>query len=438
MRAPHAAVVALLLTVAAGPRAHAEPSVLPPPQVQEWAVDSGTTGMLVEDHRVPVASVRLAFPVGTWSPWGRRHHLEEAFEIQMRDGKGELRRRADLLAIEVALSPQERSSDLKLTCRKEDLASALALVRDVLFNRDFDRDELKRRRQARKFAWTASRKEAEFVVGQAAVRILFREGDPRAQSFEEPPPLATDPVRLAETRDALIRFPGRIIGFAGDLTLDEARRAARGLLPDPSASAPPDASPVFGPLSSASERPRDRTVGLERLTQVYFAYGRDSLSYEDADWPASEIADHVLGGHFNSRLMVALRQEGGETYGAAVQNFGGLQPSLYGIRTFTRTANAARTEGILRDVLRRFHDDGITEEERADAGSCLVGRRAFDRQAPSQILSTRMTERLSGLPDGFTERMAERAAAVPLGELNAFIGRFFDPDVFTMLKVEAP
>ena len=438
MRALDAAALVLPILLATGPRAHAETSVPPAPAVQEWAVDAGTTGMLVEDHRVPVVSVDLAFPAGTSGEWGRRQHLEEAFEIQMRDGKGELRRRADLLAIEIALSAGKRSTGLRLTCRKDELVAALALVKDTLANRDFERAELKRRQQESKLGWSASLKEPQFVLGQAGARLLFREGDPRERDYEKPNPVETDAERLARTRDALIRLPGRIVGFAGDLTRDEAGLAAEGLLPAATEPLPSDAAPVFGPMTPASERPREKTVMLKKLTQVYFAYGRDSLSYKDADWSAGEIADHVLGGHFNSRLMIALRQEGGETYGAGVQNFGGLEPSAYGMGTFTRTENAAKTEQKLRDVLLKFRDAGITEEERADAANFLLGRRAFDRQAPAQTLSTRMNERISGLPDSFYDTAAERAAAVPLADVNAFIRRFFDPTVFTMLKVQTP
>jgi predicted Zn-dependent peptidase len=100
--------------------------------------------------------------------------------------------------------------------------------------------------------------------------------------------------------------------------------------------------------------------------------------------------------------------------------------------------NAAKTEQKLRNVLAVFHDKGITEEERADAGHFLIGRRAFQRQAPSQILEGRLHERLEGLPDGFFDALAEKAAAVPLADVNAFIDRFYDPALFTMLKLQAP
>jgi predicted Zn-dependent peptidase len=187
-----------------------------------------------------------------------------------------------------------------------------------------------------------------------------------------------------------------------------------------------------------SERPRERTVPLDRLTQVYFAYGRESLALTDPDEPASRIADHVLGGHFNSRLMVALRQEGGDTYGAGVFDDGGVDPGTYGLTTFTRTENAEAAEAKLRAVLETLHRDGITEEERALAAGNVVGRRAFARQSPEDLLSVAMTERGLGLPEGFFDRQAERAAALTLDEVNDFVRRFYDPESFTLIRVRSP
>src|SRR5262249_10130346 len=75
----------------------------PPPPVTTWTVDSGTTGALVEDHRAPTVVLRVEFPSGTWSPWGRTHHAEEAFEFQDDDPGRSLKRRADALGAHLSL-----------------------------------------------------------------------------------------------------------------------------------------------------------------------------------------------------------------------------------------------------------------------------------------------------------------------------------------------
>lgn len=405
--------------------------------VQEWQEAAGTTGVLVEDHRVPLVNVRVVFAAGSWMPWFRTSHAEEAFEIQLHDSEGELRRRADALAVNLQLDVGERSSTLWVACLKEDLPEALRLVRDLLANRDFDRRELGRQSATRKLGWATSLKEPQFVIAQAGARLLFVPDDPRREPFEKPDPLLGDPERLAGARDLLIRLPGRIIGFAGDLTLPEVRQLAEGLLPPVSDELPAGLAPQLGPITPASSRPPHKAVHLPRLTQVYFAYGRESLSIRDPDYPASMIADHVLGGHFNSRLMVSLRQEGGETYGAGVHDDGGYDPGPYALGTFTRTENAAKTEAKLRAVLSRFHEEGITEEERSAAAGNAVGSRAFARQSPGQTLQEHLWEGRLGLAHGFNDRLAEQASRLTLDEVNAFIRRFYDPAGFTMLTLSA-
>ncbi|MBP7146884.1 MAG: insulinase family protein [Acidobacteria bacterium] len=404
-----------------------------PGAVQSWPLDAATYVVLVEDHRVPLVEMRVVFPAGSWSPWVRDSHAEEAFEIQLHDTAGELRRRADELAADVSLAVGERTSTLQAACRAPDLPELLALVQRILVNRDFDRRELKRRSRARSIEWSASQKNPDFVLQQAGARLLFRPGDPRRRPYEKPGRLLADVRRLAEARDALVRLPGRTIAFAGDLTPEQARRAATGLLPDAAAARPAGAEPALLPL--ATERPAELSVPLPRLTQVYFGLGRELLALTDPDYPAFVVADHVLGGHFYSRLYVALRHEGGDTYGTGTIKSPDVEPGAYALWTFTRTDNAAVAERKLRAVLARLHAEGIDEDERAAAVGFLLGRRAFQRQSPAQVLDRWLWERARGLEPGTLDGLPERAARLSADDVNAFVRRFYDPARFTLVKV---
>jgi predicted Zn-dependent peptidase len=156
-----------------------------PSPVVAWQIAPGTSGLLVEDHRVGVVSLRIEFPAGLYSPWVLEHHADEAFEAQLHDSEGSLRKRADELAVDLALSVDERSSQLRLSCRTGDLEAALGLVRDVLRNRDFDRGDLVRAGREEKLGFEASQKEPEFVRKQASARLLYREEDPRRGPTEK-------------------------------------------------------------------------------------------------------------------------------------------------------------------------------------------------------------------------------------------------------------
>jgi zinc protease len=311
----------------------------------------------------------------------------------------------------------------------------LELIREVLSNTDFDRHELRLMKKQRMLGWSAARKSPYFRAGQEVATRLFEEGDPRRWAWEKPDSVETDADKLVEARDRGVRLPGRVVGLAGDLTRAEAERLAGELLPSAGDDPPAGVAPRFLPLVPASDRPRRVVAELPKLTQVYFGYGRESVRFTDPDYPAFLVANHVLGGHFYSRLYVALRHEGGETYGAGSRNLGDVVEGPYGVATFTRVANAPRTETKLREVLRVFHEKGITEEEREETVGYLVGSRAFGRQAPVQLLQRTLYERRLGLEPGFMDGLVDRAAALSLEEVNEFISRYYDPAAFSMVLV---
>jgi zinc protease len=307
-------------------------------------------------------------------------------------------------------------------------------MRDILANDRFDREELQRWKKQAQLEWKAGEKDVEFRGRQLVARGLYRPGDPRLRQVEEPRRVETDTGELKSVRDRIVRLPGRAIGLAGDLTREEAERAVASLLPPASASPAVDAAPALLPLRERAER-QDSEARIRRLTQVYFALGRESVTYDDPRYPAFVLANHVLGGHFYSRIMVALRHEGGETYGAFAAAETDIDPGPFLVGSFTRTENAAHAEEKLRDALRTFHADGLTEEERAEAAGYLTGNAPFSRQTPFQILSRAMTERRLGLEPGFFDGLSARAAALSLDEVNAFVRDYYGIEAFVMGRV---
>lgn len=402
--------------------------------IHTWSVDEHTDAVLVRDHRAPVVYVSLEFPVGTWSAWAREADVRTAMAIQIHDPDAKLRRRADALAARLWAGAFDRHSSMNGWCLAGDFDGLVDLMRDVLANERFDRKELKRWKRQAKLSWRASETDVWFRGRRLAARSLFRPGDPRRRPYERPRRVETDGKELVRIRDAIVRQPGRTIGLAGDLTIEQAEALSATLLPPADPRSRVDAKPALLPLRPREER-SDSETAIRRLTQVYFALGRESCSYSDPSYPAFVLANHVLGGHFYSRIMVALRHEGGDTYGAFARAETGVAPGPFAIGSFTRTANAPYAEEKLRETLRVFHADGITEQERAEAVSHLTGKAPFERQAPHQVLDRRMKARRLGLPAGFFDDLPRRAATWSLHEINAFIAEYYDPDAFVMGRI---
>jgi len=374
--------------------------------------------------------------VGIWSPWARSNHAQEAFEIQLYDPDARLRARADELAADLSVSLGSHAATISAACLREDLDEVLELIAQLLSNDELDGKELKRWKHGSKLDWKSSQKIPQFVLGQAVARMLFVPQDPRRLSYEKPQAVSTSVGRLVTVRNTMVRLPGRVIGFAGALDEETARHLASALLPQVLEEMPDGLEPDLLPVVPVDERPSEQTQTLGRINQTFYHYGRESLTYEDPEYPAFLIADHVLGGHFHSRMYEALRHEGGETYSAHTVGEGGTEREAYGMQTFTRAENTETTEAKLRRVLEVFHEQGITAEEQLAAVGFLVGRRPFTRQSPGQILSRYLWERRNGLPAGFHDDLIDRAAQVPRAEINAFIREFYDPDLFQMIRVQ--
>lgn len=396
-----------------------------------FSLDDATTVVLVEDHRAPLIELAIQLPAGTWTPWFVDNHGEEAWGLQHYDPDGALRARADALAIDLSLSSRQQRSLLQVSCLKRDLPEALELVEDIFANDAYDTAELKRTDQGRGLDWDASQKDPAFRLNRATAELLFAEGDPRRTDYAEPEDVEMDGAALAATRDAMLRLPGRVIGFGGDLTRAEVSELVVGLLPSASA-APAGLSPELEPLL---ERPADASEPMPKLTQVYFAYLREGPTWDAADYVAWMVADHTLGGHFFSRLYVALRHEGGETYGAYTSGSGAAEPEAYSLATFTRTDNREVTEQKLRQTLATFYTDGITETELTEAVGYMAGSRLRALQSPGQVLSAAMWAIGNDRPLDWEDQLIAAARELTVEDVNTAITAFYDPAKFTMLAV---
>lgn len=397
-------------------------------------LDAATTLVLVEDHRAPVVEIRLEVPVGLWSPWLREQGGQAAWEGLLLDPRRMLLRQADALGAEIGTSCGTRACTLRLATLRESLPEAVELLRGALERRAFDRRELRRRARARTLEWKLALKDPAFVLRRTAASVLFRADDPRRLAYDRPPGRVPSEAEIAEVLRRMLALPGRAVGVAGDVDRTTAEDLARRLLPAADSTSPSGTAPVLGSPIPLAER-HDAAATLPRLTQVYLAEVRTGLPLDHDDAPAFAIADHVLGGHFYSRLYAALRHEGGETYGASTWKSQETVETAYAASTFTRTENAAVTERKLGEVLRKLHADGITADEREAALGYLRGRVPFSRQSGAEVLDRALLERRLGLPRGFLDRLVDRAEGTSLEAVNAFARRFFAPAGFRRVRV---
>jgi zinc protease len=399
----------------------------------DFESSDGVSAVLVADHRVPIVQIALMFPVGSHNAWFVENHGAEAFTLQNMDPDGSLRARANELAVSVDFAVGDHACIVSARGLREDIQEMKQLLVDILANDAVDKSEIKRAAQGSKVDWSSRQKDADFVLHTAMAEVLYDSTDPRMMAYQQPSALTRDPAVLLSVRDEIIRLPGRQIGFSGDLTLTEAVDLSMALLP----AATNDERVTVQYPALRRARPPLQEIELADLNQVYLAFTGEAPAVHDPQFPAFMLAREVLGGHFHSRLYKALRHDEGDTYGARAEVSVGTAPGMVALTTFSRLDNATKIEGKLREVLARFHTQGITEEELRNAKLNWTGSQAFERQSPHNVLRTLMWSRAEGLADDHEATLVAAAQALTLPQVNKVISVLFQPEAFTMVRLVA-
>ena len=127
-------------------------------------------------------------------------------------------------------------------------------------------------------------------------------------------------------------------------------------------------------------------IDVPKAAQTEFRVGKVvDMKYDlTGEYYKADLMNYVLGGNFNSRLNLNLREDKGWTYGAR-SNFSG---SKYSVEyTFSSGIKANATDSALTEVLKEMNNyanKGITDEELAFMKSAIGQRDALQYETPGQ------------------------------------------------------
>ena len=149
----------------------------------------------------------------------------------------------------------------------------------------------------------------------------------------------------------------------------------------------------------------------------------------------SRLAAYSLGGAFNSRINMNLREEKGYTYDASAsfsgqEDFGWFTASA-SVRSGVTAASIAEFENEIRDYL----EAGITDAELAFTKSAIGQRDARAFETPGQKLGFLANILTYDLDTGFVDEQKEILEGISADELDAVIRAAVDMDRVVILVV---
>ena len=164
--------------------------------------------------------------------------------------------------------------------------------------------------------------------------------------------------------------------------------------------------------------------------------GKRSLTYDaTGDYFRAQLANFALGGAFNSRVNLNLREDKGYSYGART-GFNGNDE--YG--TFTASAGVrsdATADSIVQfeDEIRRYAEDGISETELTFTRRALGQRDARDYETPAQKVNFLARILDYDLDESFVTEQADILASIGKDEIDSVAARHLDMDEMIIVVV---
>ena len=288
------------------------------PIATETTLANGLVVLVVEDHRLPLVSYRLAFRTGDAHDPRELPGLMDMLTGLITEGteKRTSREIADEVARLGATLQAGASSDYT-TVAASSLATfsdeILELMADVALNPVFPENEVELTKQNTKESLKQQRAQPTFLASEMVARVMF--GD-HPYSVTTPTPESID----ATTRERLIDFHkstfvanNAVFVVAGDVQRETILARIEELFGDWKAG-----TLVGDDFPSPQDRTSTTAYVVDRpgSAQTNIVISNSGINRTSPDYFPMLVMHTILGANASSRLFMNLREEKGYTYGA--------------------------------------------------------------------------------------------------------------------------
>ncbi len=211
-----------------------------------------------------------------------------------------------------------------------------------------------------------------------------------------------------------------------------------------------EATALFGPLEeewpakdvtfpeyaepSMPHRPAVYFVDMPDAKQSQIYVGQLGLTRADPDFYAATVMNYKLGGAFNGRLNMILREEKGYTYGARSGFSAGLLPGSFRASSSVRSNATLESAEIFRDEIADYRS-GIAAEELEFTKNALVQSNARRFETLGALVGMLNTIGTYEFPFDYVRQEEDVARNMTLERHRELAQQYIAPDRMTYLVV---
>ncbi len=407
------------------------------PDIWKSSMTNGVNILGAINEETPTTAIQIQFEAGS-----RQETLEQLGlaaltsamlgEATHSSTNEELSNRLAKLGSSISIGSGKRFTNITVHSLTENLDETLAIVKERLLQPKFDPDDFKRIKEQTLQAIEHQKTQPAAIASGVFSLLTFGHNNPSAYSSQG----TTETINSLTLTDvstfykSYYRAGDASIIAVSDLTQEELETKLDTLNDWAGYPAQLSALEPFPEIDAGTLYLIDK----EGAAQSEIRIGKRSLPYDaSGEYYRARIMNYPLGGAFNSRINLNLREDKGYTYGAR-SGFSGSDVT----GTFTASAGVrtdATADSIVQftNEIKSFAANGITEDELAFTKSAIGQRDALKYETPFDklgFLSRIITYRL---PDGFTDTQKAILEGITKEEIDGLAAKHLNLDEMIMV-----
>ena len=409
-------------------------------QIQPVTGASGVEAWLVEDHSVPVVTIRFAFAGGAArDPVGKGGAASMVASL-LDEGAGPydslaFHRRIDDLAGQLRFSAAQDEFDGSLRSLKQNLSDSADLLRLALAEPRFAPEDIERIRGETLAGLARQAKNPRSLSGRLWMHDAF-EKHPYGSSVD-----GSEESVGAITRDDLAAFAGArfhrsglLVGIVGDIDKTEAAALIDRIFGDLPKGADETEIAETKPLDDGA-----LVVSRAAVPQSVVTFGQAGPKRDDPAWYAAYVLNEILGGGgFRGRLMKEIREKRGLAYGVSTQLVPYRHAGLIVGNVATENGRVAESIALVREEWRHMREEGPTAAELENAKTYLTGSFPLGLDSTQHIAGVLVQMQQDKLGIDYLDRRASLIGGVTLDEARSVAKKLFDPGALSFAVVGDP
>lgn len=409
-------------------------------EVQTITSPGGIKAWLVEDHTIPLVTMRFAFAGGSASDPEDKEGMAHFLSGMLDEGAGDLPSK-DFQKIERDLA-MKMSFDAgrdrfygtfqTLTKTRKESFALLALALNAP---RFDKEPFERVRQQIILGLKSDEQNPNTIASRNWMKLAF--GDhpySRSSQGTSKGVEAMAPEDMHALTKRLFTRGGLKVAVVGDIDAE-----TLGVLLDETFGSLPEKL-LMEPVGEASVSKTPAVRVIERdIPQSVIQFGHAGLKRRDEDFIPAFIMNYVLGGGgFGSRLTEEIREKRGLTY--SVYSY--LSPLDRGAvfigGAATQNKRADETISLIRSELARMAEHGPTKKELAEAKTYLTGSYPLRFDTSSKIAGQLLAIQVDDLGLDYIDTRNAKVEAVTLEDVKRVAKRLLKPGELIITVVGKP